>query len=87
MKITNLEKNKQKLMFDNTNYIIFAVSIVLIIVGYLLMSGPGSNQSVFNPDIFSTMRIRIAPVICLFGYLLIIVGILFIPFRKKPASR
>lgn len=48
----------------------------LIVLGYILMSGPGSTESSFNPDIFSTRRIVIAPVLCLAGYLLIIVGIL-----------
>jgi hypothetical protein len=48
----------------------------LIAVGYLLMAGPGSTEQAFNPDIFSTRRIVIAPVLCLAGYLLIVVGIL-----------
>ena len=48
----------------------------LIVLGYILMSGPGSTESSFNPDIFSTRRIVIAPELCLAGYLLIIVGII-----------
>lgn len=55
---------------------IFVVACVLIILGYILMSGPGSMESSFNPDIFSPRRIVVAPVLCLAGYLLIIVGIL-----------
>ncbi|MCR5365729.1 MAG: DUF3098 domain-containing protein [Prevotella sp.] len=51
-------------------------SCVLIFAGYILMSGPGSTEQSFNPDIFSTRRIVIAPMLCLAGYLLIIVGIL-----------
>lgn len=39
-------------------------------------SGPGSTESSFNPDIFSTRRIVIAPALCLAGYLLMIVGII-----------
>jgi hypothetical protein len=54
---------------------IFMASCVLIVKGYILMSGPGTEQS-FNPDIFSAQRIVIAPMLCLAGYLLIIVGIL-----------
>ena len=48
----------------------------LIAAGYILMSGPGSTEQAFNPDIFSTRRIVIAPMLCLAGYLLIVVGIL-----------
>ena len=55
---------------------VLIVACVLIITGYLLMSGPASTEQAFNADIFSTRRIVIAPILCLAGYLLIIVGIL-----------
>ena len=54
----------------------FIASCILIVAGYILMSGPGSTEQSFNPDIFSARRIVIAPMLCLAGYLLIIVGIL-----------
>lgn len=41
------------------------------------MSGPGSTEESFNPDVFSPRRIVVAPILCLAGYLLIIVGILY----------
>ena len=59
----------------NSRQIIIAASI-LIVIGYLLMSGSGSTAKSFNPDIFSPQRIIIAPTLCLIGYLLIIIGIL-----------
>ena len=55
---------------------IIIASCALIIAGYLMMSGSGSTEQSFNPDIFSTRRIVIAPIFCLTGYLLMIVGIL-----------
>ena len=65
---------------------ILIAACLLIAVGYLLMSGSGcslfesvamhSDQS-FNPDIFSVRRIVIAPILCLAGYVLIVVGILY----------
>ena len=39
------------------------------------MSGPGSTEQAFNPDIFSVRRIVIAPLLCLIGYLLIIIEV------------
>ncbi len=60
----------------NTKRIIILSEVVFIVVGYLLMSGPGSTEQTFNPSIFSFRRIVVAPVLCLIGYLLIIVGIL-----------
>ena len=70
----------KKLCFPTIFYTtIIIAAIALIVAGYVLMSGPGSTDQCFNPDIFSTRRIVIAPILCLAGYLLIILGIL----RKK----
>ena len=51
--------------------IILLIACMLIIIGYLLMSGDGTT-----PDVFSTRRIVVAPMLCLAGYLLVVVGIL-----------
>ena len=59
-----------------TSRCILIVAWVLIVTGYLLMTGPESTEDAFNPDIFSSRRIIIAPILCLSGYLLIIAGIL-----------
>ena len=59
-----------------TSRTILIVASLLIILGYVLMSGPGSTEQSFNPDVFSTRRIVVAPMFCLAGYLLIVVGIL-----------
>lgn len=56
--------------------IILLIACVLIITGYWLMSGDGTTEQAFNPDVFSTRRIVVAPMLCLAGYLLVVVGIL-----------
>ena len=56
---------------------ILVVACALIAIGYVFMSGSGSTEQSFNPGIFSVRRIVIAPFLCLAGYLLIIVGILY----------
>ena len=56
--------------------IILLIACMLIIIGYLLMSGDGTTEQAFNPDVFSTRRIVVAPMLCLAGYLLVVVGIL-----------
>ena len=59
------------------NYKILLVGIVLIITGYLLMIGGGSDDPTkFNPEIFNTQRITVAPVVCLTGFIIIIVAIM-----------
>lgn len=56
--------------------IILLIACMLIIIGYLLMSGDSTTEQAFNPDVFSTRRIVVAPMLCLAGYLLVVVGIL-----------
>lgn len=67
---------KRFLRFVMSSCGILTMACVFIIVGYILMSGPGSTEQAFNPDIFSPRRIVVAPILCLAGYLLIVVGIL-----------
>jgi membrane-bound ClpP family serine protease len=73
-----------KTTFGKQNYQLFIGGIVLIILGYLLMIGGGSeNPNVFNPAIFDTQRITIAPMVCLLGFVVIIVAIMWRP-KTKP---
>lgn len=69
--------SKKKLAFHKTNLIITGVSVFIIIIGFLLMSGPATTIEGFEPDIFSPRRIKVAPVVCLVGFALMIVGILY----------
>ena len=68
---------KNEFAFGKLNFILLAVGMAIVIIGMVLMSGSGSTSDAFNPDIFSPIRIRVAPVVCLFGYLFMIVAILF----------
>lgn len=62
-----------------------AVSILLIVVGFIVMSGGGSSDpQVFNEEIFSASRIRVAPIICVAGFVLMIYAILY---KSKPKSK
>lgn len=58
--------------------------LVLIIVGFLLMSGGGSSvEGGFNPDIFSTRRIVVGPAIAFLGFLLMAFAIIWTPGKKR----
>ncbi len=64
-------------LFGKRAYRILGLGIVLIILGFVLMSGGGSNDpNVFNPAIFSPMRIRVAPTLVLAGFTVLVVAIL-----------
>ena len=55
--------------FGRENYMIMLAGLVLIIVGFALMTGGGSkNPAEWNPDIFSTRRITVAPVLVILGF-------------------
>ena len=63
--------------FGKENFLLITVAVVLIVVGFLLMSGGGSKDGVsFNPEIFSARRIVIAPLVTVLGFVTMIVGIL-----------
>ncbi len=64
------------------NYKILIAGIILIVLGYLLMIGGGSEDpNKFNPEIFSTQRITVAPIVSLIGFVVIIVAIM-----RRPKS-
>jgi hypothetical protein len=61
--------------FSKINYILVAISVVLIIVGFALMAGTPSTTE-FNPDVFSFRRITLAPIVCMIGFFGMIVAIM-----------
>ncbi len=81
-------KNKQKstgknLLFSKENYKWMFIGLGFIALGFILMVGGGSkNPEVFNPEIFSWRRIRLAPFLVLTGFAIEIYAIL-----KTPKNR
>ena len=67
--------------FDRMNYILLAASMAVVIIGFILMSGPGSTDTAYNPDIFSPMRIKVAPLVCLAGFVTMIYAVV-----RRPKS-
>ncbi len=63
--------------FSKINYILLAVGFAIILIGFALMAGDSTTEQAFNPDIFSDTRIKIAPMVCLFGFIFEIVAILW----------
>jgi hypothetical protein len=57
------------------NFILLAISMVIVVIGFILMAGDGSTDQAFNPDIFSARRIKVAPLVCLFGFVSMIYAV------------
>ncbi|MFZ7118177.1 MAG: DUF3098 domain-containing protein, partial [Bacteroidota bacterium] len=69
-------KPEIQLAFGKINYILMISGIVLILFGYMLMSGGGSDDpKVFNPAIFDTQRLTVAPIMVVLGYALEVLAI------------
>lgn len=73
--------DKNNFAFDKVNYILLGIGMVVVIIGFILMSGGSSTEEQYNPEIFSAMRIRVAPVVCLVGFLSMIYAII-----RKPKN-
>lgn len=71
--------DKRNFAFDKVNFLLLAVGMIVVILGFILMSGGGSDETTFSADIFSVRRIKVAPVVCFFGFISIIYAVI-----RKP---
>lgn len=77
------EENKTEFIFGKRNYKFMFIGLAFIAIGFILMSGGGSDDpNVFNPQIFSWRRIRLAPTLVLIGFGFQIYAILINPKKK-----
>jgi hypothetical protein len=49
--------------------------MAVVVLGFLLMSGRGSTETAYDPDIFSARRIKVAPLVCLAGFVSMIYAV------------
>ena len=77
---------KKNFAFDRMNFILLAIGMVAVVIGFILMSGSGSSEQAFNPGIFSGLRIKVAPLVCFAGFAFIIYGIMHRPKDKEENS-
>ena len=73
--------DKRDFAFDKMNYLLLAVGMIIVVIGFLLMTGPASTETAFEPEIFSARRVKVAPVVCLFGFVSMIYAVV-----RKPKN-
>lgn len=77
-------ESKQDFLFEKVNYKILLIGIVVIALGFILMSGGGSDDpNVFNESVFDFRRIRLAPTVVLIGFGITIYSILKNPKKDQ----
>ena len=74
---------KKVFAFDRMNFILLAIGMAIVIIGMILMSGTGSDESTFDPSIIDARHIKVAPAVCLFGDLFMVYAIVRRPRDKK----
>ncbi len=68
---------KKDFLFNKRRYRLLFVSVIIIIIGFLLMSGGESNNpEIFSNEIYNFRRIRLAPLVVILGFTLCIITIL-----------
>ena len=66
--------------FGKRNYQLLIAGVIVMAIGFVLMSGGGSEDpNVFSDAIFNTQRLTIAPVLILTGLVIEIFAILHKP--------
>ena len=77
------ENAKPVFVFGKKNYKFMFIGLAIIAIGFILMSGGGSDDpNVFNPEIFNFRRIRLAPMLILIGFGVEIYAVLLNPDKK-----
>ena len=70
--------NGKDYLFNKRRYRILFLSILVIALGFIIMSGgETSDPDIFNHEIYNFRRIRLAPLIVLSGFILCIFSILY----------
>lgn len=73
----------KNLAFGRMNFILLAAGMIVVIIGFILMGGDGSTDTAYNPDIFSVRRTKVAPIVCLIGFVSMIYAVVYKAKEKK----
>lgn len=77
---------KENFAFGKINFIMIGISMIIVVIGFIMMTGASSDATHFDEAIFSPMRIKVAPVVCFIGFVSVIAGIMYKP-KKGEGSK
>lgn len=76
--------DKKQFAFGKENFIILGIALVIIVIGFALMTGAKTTiETGFDPRIFDARRIVVAPLITLAGFFMVVWAIIKKPKDKK----
>lgn len=78
--VENRTKGKVSYPLGKINYILMAICLLLIIIGFALMGGSANVGTKFNNDLFESSRVTTGPIIAFLGFVLMAFAIIY---RKK----
>ena len=79
-----IKKGGNQFIFRRKNYKFMVIGIIFIALGFILMAGGGSDDpTIFNPEIYSWRRIRLAPTFILIGFAIEMYAILLNPNKES----
>jgi len=69
----------KNLAFGKMNYVLLGIGMLVVIIGFILMSGGESTDTMYDPEIFSPLHVKVAPVVCFIGFVSMIYAIVHKP--------
>jgi NADH:ubiquinone oxidoreductase subunit 6 (subunit J) len=84
MKKKEQNSTQNEFLFGKRNYMIMILGVVVILIGFVLMMGGGSDDpNVFNEEMYNFRRIRLAPTVVLIGLAIEVYAIMANPDKNK----
>ena len=78
--VENKTGKKVSYPLGKINFILMGICLLLIVIGFWLMTGSANTGDTFNKDLFESSRITTGPIIAFLGFVLMAFAIIF---RKK----
>ena len=84
--VENKSNEKVNYPLGKINFILMGVCLVLIIIGFWLMTGSANVGDRFNKDLFETSRVTTGPIIAFLGFVLMAFAIIYRKKDNKPVD-
>ena len=79
-------KKNMPMPFGKMNYVLMVVGVLVVVMGFILMSGGGEHTATeFDESIYSIRRITVAPIVVILGFIIVGLGIM-LRFKHKEAN-